>query len=283
MKKTATIIDGRALAEKIKTDLREHGGKNCGLAVILVGQDPASQIYVRNKIKACEFVGISSYVHRFDETTTQAQILKLIKKLNTDKKVSGILVQLPLPKHLDESKIINAISVDKDVDGFVPGSKFVPCTALGCLELIKSTGVKLAGSHAVIVGRSNIVGKPVAQLLLNHDCTVTIAHSKTVNLPAITKQANILVVAVGRAKLITGDMVKPGAVVIDVGINRVPDNAQPNTGSSPNLAASTLVGDVDFDSVKHVAGFITPVPGGVGPLTVAMLMMNTLSQKLPRL
>jgi len=263
------IIDGKAISDKIKADLkviaekfeRTHGRKCC-LAMVLVGLNPSSVIYIDNKTKDCEAVGITVIEHRLSEKTTESELCFLIKRLNLNRNIDGILVQLPLPAHISEEKILQTIAPEKDVDGFGKTSPFLPCTPLGILELIKSTGTTLAGKHAVIVGRSNIVGRPTAKLLLDNDCTVTIAHSKTVNLGAITRLADILVVAVGKPKLITAEMVKKGAIVIDVGINRLPNN--------------TVCGDVDFDAVKSVASFITPVPGGVGLMTRAMLLKNVL-------
>ena len=273
----AKIIDGRVIADRIKKELEKKAttfikkhGRKCGLAVVLVGNDPASEIYVSNKIKACELVGVASFVHRYAADIEQDELIKLICNLNDNKSIDGILVQLPLPNHIDSTVVVEAINPQKDVDGFCAvnagklsrGEKgIIPCTALGCLELIKSTGITLPGAHAVVVGRSNIVGKPVAQLLLNHDCTVTVAHSKTKDLANLTKQADILIAAVGKKHFITADMVKSRAVVIDVGINRQNSN---------------IFGDVDFEAVKDIAGYITPVPGRVGPLTVAMLLANVL-------
>ena len=272
------IIDGKALSAAIKDEVRaevpalerQYGRKPC-LCVIIVGENPASQVYVRNKVKAAEYVGIDSQKIELPVETSEEALLSRIAALNADPLVDGILVQLPLPRHIDEEKVIDAIAREKDVDGFHPGNVaglwlgkdcIVPCTPAGILRLIDSTGVSLAGRRAVVVGRSNIVGKPVAKLLLDRNATVTIAHSRTADLGAVTRQADVLVVAVGRAGLITGDMVKPGAVVIDVGMNR---NAE-----------GKLCGDVDFASCEPVAGWITPVPGGVGPMTIAMLMVNTL-------
>jgi len=266
------LIDGKALSEKIRTELKTKAqGKNIGLAVVLVGKNPASEVYVKNKITACEQVGIKSSAHHLQGDTTEQQLVDLIRTLNADPNIHGILVQLPLPKHLNERKILSHINPAKDVDGFHAlnaGALFLgwedclpACTPAGCIELIKSTGVDLAGKHAVVVGRSNIVGKPVAILLLNENCTVTIAHSKTRDLATITRQADILVAAVGRKHFITADMIKPGAIVIDVGINR---------------EDGKLYGDVDFDEAVKVAGYITPVPGGVGPMTITMLLSNTI-------
>jgi len=270
------IIDGKLLAEKIRAELSQKTkGKNIGLAVVLVGENPASQVYVKNKISACEQVGIKSSAHYLGDNTTETELITLIKKLNNDKNTHGILVQLPLPKHLNERKILSHIDPKKDVDGFHAvnaGALFLgwedclpACTPAGCIELIKSTGVDMAGKHAVVIGRSNIVGKPVALLLLNENCTVTICHSKTKDLSTITRQADILVAAIGRKHFVTADMIKPDAIVIDVGINRE-DNK--------------LYGDVDFDEAVKVAGFITPVPGGVGPMTITMLLANTIKAAL---
>lgn len=274
---SAKIIDGketaRKLRETIKTQVENLKAKGFtpGLAVVLVGNDPASQVYVGHKEKACKEVGFHSEVYRLPETTSQEELLKLIDNLNNDKKIHGILVQLPLPGHLNEKEVINKISPVKDVDGFHPlsaGALFVgekslvPCTPKGCIHLIKETGFDLQGKKAVVVGRSNIVGKPVAILLLNENATVTICHSRTKNLKAELLEADVVVAAVGKPNFITGDMIKPGAVVIDVGINRL-DNGK-------------LVGDVEFETAKEKAGWITPVPGGVGPMTIAMLLQNTL-------
>ena len=272
------IIDGKALAQTIKNQIaikakeyHQKHGKQPGLAVVLVGADPASEVYVRNKVKACEQIGIKSFVHKFEETATEKDVVKLVKNLNKDKEVNGILVQLPLPCGLDEEKILSVIDPKKDVDGFHvdnAGALFLgkpcltACTPSGIIELVKSTGVNMEGKHAVVIGRSNIVGKPVAMLLLAQGCTVTICHSKTKDLPALTKQADILVVAIGRKHFVTGEMIKPGAIVIDVGINR---------------QEGKIYGDVDFEQAKDIAGHITPVPGGVGPMTIAMLLSNTLS------
>ncbi len=273
----AQIIDGKAIAafvrEDIKTQvpgLREKYGRVPCLCVIIVGENPASKVYVRNKVKATEEAGMESRLLALPESVSEEELLALIGKLNADDGVDGILVQLPLPKHIDEDKVIDAISVDKDVDGFhvlnvgslqLGRHCIVPCTPKGIMCLLTSTGVPLNGCNAVVVGRSNIVGKPVAKLLLDANATVTVAHSRTADLGAVTRQADVLVVAVGRESLITADMVKPGAVVIDVGMNR---NAE-----------GKLCGDVDFEGVKEVAGWITPVPGGVGPMTIAMLLKNT--------
>ncbi|NLY43618.1 MAG: bifunctional methylenetetrahydrofolate dehydrogenase/methenyltetrahydrofolate cyclohydrolase FolD [Clostridiaceae bacterium] len=273
---SAKIIDGKKIASDIRNSLKNQvdnmkkEGIFPGLAVVLVGNDPASRIYVNSKKKACEEIGIHSEEYALPEETTQDELLKLVRMLNEKEDIHGILVQLPLPKHLNEEEVINAISPSKDVDAFHPINvgkimlgkyDFLPCTPAGVMELIKEAGVSVEGKECVVVGRSNIVGKPLAMLLLQQNGTVTICHSKTKNLKEVCRRADILVVAVGKAKLITGDMIKPGAVVIDVGINR--------------LENKKLVGDVDFDSAVEVAGAITPVPGGVGPMTIAMLMKNT--------
>ncbi|TAK50627.1 MAG: bifunctional methylenetetrahydrofolate dehydrogenase/methenyltetrahydrofolate cyclohydrolase FolD [Betaproteobacteria bacterium] len=273
---SATLIDGRALASALRISVRQkvaelvaRGVRPC-LAVILVGNDPASRIYVRNKSRASEDTGALSELHEFPDHTAEAALLERIAALNADPRVHGILVQLPLPAQIRTGRVLEAVSPEKDVDGFhlhnlgalVAGrAGFVPCTPAGIIKMITHAGVPLAGRHAVVLGRSNIVGKPMALLLLREDATVTICHSKTRDLALITRQADILVAAVGRAKMVTGAMVKPGACVIDVGINR--------------LADGSLAGDVDFASVKEVAGHLTPVPGGVGPMTVAMLLANT--------
>ena len=275
----AQIIDGKAVSAAVKQEvaeetakLRDERGLKVGLAVIIVGTDPASRVYVNNKKKACEAVGFQSYEYALDENTTEEQLVDLISVLNRDDRVSGILVQLPLPKHIDEKAVINAISPEKDVDAFHPVNvgkimigdySFLPCTPAGVMRLIESTGVDITGKHCVVIGRSNIVGKPQAMLLLQKNGTVTICHSKTQNLKEICQSADILVAAVGRPNFVTGDMVKEGAVVIDVGINRL------DTGK--------LCGDVEFESAEKKAAYITPVPGGVGPMTIAMLMKNTLT------
>ena len=272
----ARMIDGRAVAKAFKEEIAEKtaqmiaSGIQPHLAVVLVGENPASQVYVRNKENGCIKAGIRSTVIRLDENCTQEELEKTVITLNEDASVHGILVQLPLPRHLDEARVLRLIDPDKDVDGFhamnsgrlmngQPG--FVPCTPLGVMKLLESYGINPAGKHAVVIGRSNIVGKPMAMLLLQANATVTVCHSRTQNLPEIPRQADILVAAVGRANFVTADMVKPGAAVIDVGINRVDGK---------------IVGDVDYDAVSEVAEYITPVPGGVGQMTIAMLLANTL-------
>ena len=278
---TARIIDGKAHAMIVRAQVAGHvsglraHGLVPGLAVVLVGMDPASQVYVKAKGKQTVEVGMNSYEHKLDPATSEADLLALIAQLNADPAVHGILVQLPLPKHLNEDLVINAIDPAKDVDGFhifnvgrlATGQKsMVPCTPLGCLMLLRDLHGSLAGLHAVVVGRSNIVGKPMAQLLLRDSCTVTIAHSRTRDLAQVCRGADILVAAVGRAEMITGDYVKPGATVIDVGINRIERGGK-----------TVLVGDADFASCAGVAAAITPVPGGVGPMTIACLLANTLT------
>ena len=274
---TAKIIDGKAIAKTVREEWKEHVddlkkiGITPGLAVIIVGDNPASRVYVNNKIKACEEVGLHSEVHEMPNDTSEEVLLEQIEDLNNNSQIHGILVQLPLPDHIDDDKVLEAISVDKDADGFhlynmgalvVGNTVFPPCTPYGIQCLIERINVPVEGQHAVIVGRSNIVGKPMALMLLQMDATVTICTSKTRNLASITNLADILVVATGKPKMITADMVKKGAVVIDVGINRLEDGR--------------LVGDVDFDAVKEVAGYITPVPGGVGPMTITKLIVNTI-------
>ncbi len=273
---TAQIIDGKGIALKVREGLMPRvealkaKGKTPGLTVVLVGENPASQIYVRNKERAAVKLGFKSEIIRMEETATQQELMDVVLRLNADETVDGILVQLPLPKHLDEQAVLAAINPNKDVDGFhamnagrlMNGEKgFVACTPKGVMRLLEETGVELSGKNAVVVGRSNIVGKPMALLLLQKNCTVTIAHSRTQNLAEVTRNADILVVAVGKPCFITGDMIKPGAVVMDVGINRVDGK---------------VCGDVDYDSAVQVASHITPVPGGVGAMTIAMLMENAL-------
>lgn len=274
----AKIIDGKQISMDVKMQvkaeveaLKKQGVLVC-LAVVIVGNDPASRVYVNNKKKACELVGIESREYALSEETTEEELLALVRKLNEDSTVNGILVQLPVPKQIDDHKIIAAIDPRKDVDAFTEGCvgkimigeyDFLPCTPAGCMDLIHSTGVPVSGKQAVVIGRSNIVGKPMAMLLLHESATVTICHSRTQNLKEICRGADILVAAVGKAKMVTADMVKPGAVVIDVGMNR-DENGK-------------LCGDVDFDAVQEVAGYLTPVPGGVGPMTIATLMRNTVT------
>jgi methylenetetrahydrofolate dehydrogenase (NADP+)/methenyltetrahydrofolate cyclohydrolase len=278
----AAIIDGKAFAEGLRTrvgvlaaSFEKAASRKAGLAVVLVGEDPASQVYVRNKGKQTLACGMNSFEHKLPADTPEADLLAVVEQLNADPAVDGILVQLPLPGHMDEQKVIAAINPDKDVDGFhvintgrlavgLPG--FVPCTPLGCLMLLKDKLGSLSGLDAVVIGRSNIVGKPMAQLLLGESCTVTIAHSRTKDLPEVVRRADIVVAAVGRPEMVKGDWLKPGATVIDVGINRVPGIEEGKT---------RLVGDVDFASASDVAGAITPVPGGVGPMTIAVLLRNT--------
>ena len=279
------LIDGKAFAEglrgrvaKLAADFAARAGRQAGLAVVLVGEDPASQVYVRSKGKQTVACGMASFEHKLPAETAEADLLALVEHLNADPAVDGILVQLPLPAHIDEQKVIATISPDKDVDGFhvvnagrlavgLPG--FVPCTPLGCLMLLKDRLGSLSGLDAVVIGRSNIVGKPMAQLLLAESCTVTVAHSRTRDLPEVVRRADIVVAAVGRAEMVKGEWLKPGATVIDVGINRVPVPDSPD-------GKTRLVGDVDFASCQGVAGAITPVPGGVGPMTIAVLLRNTL-------
>lgn len=273
--KMAALIDGKKISQEIKDELKEKvaqlkkEGKEISLAVIQVGNDPASTVYVGNKKKACEYIGIRSLAYELPEDTTEEKLLELIRELNARTDVNGILVQLPLPKHINEDLVIKTITPEKDVDGFHPqsvgalsiGQKgFVSCTPAGVIQLLKRTGVEIEGKECVVLGRSNIVGKPMALLLLRENGTVTVCHSKTKDLKEVTKRADILVVAVGKPKFITKDYVKEGAVVIDVGIHRNENNK--------------LCGDVDFDDVEPIAGAITPVPGGVGPMTIAMLMYN---------
>ncbi len=276
----ATKIDGKAFAATLRARLTaEISGLDFqpGLAVVLVGEDPASQVYVRNKAAQTVEVGMRSFEHKLPATTSEAEVLSLVERLNADPAVDGILVQLPLPKHIDADKVLLTIDPAKDVDGFHPvnagrlatgASALVPCTPLGCLMLLQDHHGSLAGMNAVIIGRSNIVGKPMAHLLLKADCTVTIAHSRSRDLPAICRHADILVAAVGRPEMVRGDWIKPGATVIDVGINRLPPD---ETGKS------RLVGDVHYAEAVQVAGAITPVPGGVGPMTIACLLHNTVT------
>jgi methylenetetrahydrofolate dehydrogenase (NADP+)/methenyltetrahydrofolate cyclohydrolase len=274
---SARIIDGLALSIQLRADVTARvntlkaKGITPGLAVILVGENAASQVYVRNKVKACEDSGLYSVLEKYDASLTEAELLARIEALNQDPAIHGILVQLPVPAHIDSSKVIEAISPAKDVDGFhiasagalmtgMPG--FWPCTPYGCMKMLESIGFDLRGKHAVVIGRSNIVGKPMALMLLQKNATVTICHSATKDLKAMTLQADVIVAAVGKRNVLTADMVKPGAVVLDVGMNRTPEGK--------------LCGDVDFEGVRQVAGAITPVPGGVGPMTITMLLVNTL-------
>ena len=275
---SAQLIDGKALAQEIRQEIAKdiellvgQTGVCPGLAVVLVGDDPASAVYVRNKKKACDTAGLYVDDHALPATTTQEELLKLIDQLNNDPKIHGILVQLPLPSQIDSQTVLNTVLPDKDADGFHPYNigrlvagdpVFVPCTPKGVMRMIESTGQSVKGKRAVILGRSNIVGKPVAMLLMHQHATVTICHSRTTDLPGMCKEADILVAAIGKAQFLKSDMVKPGAIVIDVGINRLDDGR--------------LVGDVDFEPVKEVAGWLSPVPGGVGPMTIAMLLANTL-------
>jgi methylenetetrahydrofolate dehydrogenase (NADP+)/methenyltetrahydrofolate cyclohydrolase len=273
---TARIIDGKAIAAEFRAELAvrvarlREAGVVPDLAVVVVGDDPASHVYVRNKTFACEAIGMRSQTHKLAASTSQSQLIAFIEQLNRDDAVHGILVQMPLPAPLDKHAVIDAISPDKDVDGFNylnvgrlaagdPG--FYPCTPWGVMKMLEHEGIAVEGAHAVVVGRSNIVGRPMVMMLLNAGATVTVCHSKTADLAALTRQGDILIVAVGRPRMVTGDMVKPGAVVIDVGVNRLPDGK--------------LAGDVDFESAARVASRITPVPGGVGPMTIAMLLANT--------
>ncbi len=275
---TAQRIDGNALSRQLRTEVAQRTatlkarGITPGLAVVLVGDNPASQVYVRNKVKACEDVGFHSVLEKYDASMTEQELLARVEALNNDPSIHGILVQLPLPKHIDDHKVIEAISPAKDVDGFHVASAgalmvgevgFKACTPYGCMKMLESIGMKdLKGKHAVVIGRSNIVGKPMAMMLLAQNATVTICHSGTADLAAMTRQADVVVAAVGKRNVLTADMVKPGAVVIDVGMNRNDEGK--------------LCGDVDFDGVAQVAGHITPVPGGVGPMTITMLLVNTL-------
>ncbi|WP_027243350.1 bifunctional methylenetetrahydrofolate dehydrogenase/methenyltetrahydrofolate cyclohydrolase FolD [Leisingera daeponensis] len=287
----ATVIDGKAFAAKVRGQVAEHvarlkeeHGITPGLAVVLVGEDPASQVYVRSKGKSTVEVGMNSFEHKLDAGTSEADLLALIDQLNSDASVHGILVQLPLPKHLDEDLVINAIAPEKDVDGFHisnvgllgTGQKsMVPCTPLGCLMMLREHHGSLSGLDAVVIGRSNIVGKPMAQLLLGDSCTVTIAHSRTKDLPEVVRRADIVVAAVGRPEMVPGEWIKEGATVIDVGINRID---APEKGTNEDGSVKTrLVGDVDYASAAERAGAITPVPGGVGPMTIACLLANTVT------
>lgn len=274
----AQIIDGKAISTAVKeqvkqeTQVLKEKGISVGLAVVIVGNDPASRVYVNNKKKACETVGFESFEYALPEETTQDELIDLVKKLNNDEKVNGILVQLPLPKHINETAVINTIIPEKDVDAFHPENvghimigdyKFLPCTPAGVIEMLDQSGIEIDGKNCVVIGRSNIVGKPMSMLLLKRNGTVTICHSRTKNLAEICRNADILVAAVGKANFVTADMIKDGAVVIDVGMNR--------------LENGKLCGDVDYNACFEKAGYITPVPGGVGPMTIAMLMKNTLT------
>jgi 5,10-methylene-tetrahydrofolate dehydrogenase/methenyl tetrahydrofolate cyclohydrolase len=283
---TAQLIDGTAIAARVRAQVAAAvearvaaGNQRPGLAAVLVGENPASQVYVRNKRKACAEAGIESFGYELPKTATQKEVEDLVVQLNADPKVHGILVQLPLPDGLNEERVLQAISLEKDVDGFHPinigrlsmkGREplFVPCTPMGCIVLLEETGAQFKGANAVVLGRSNIVGLPAAMLLLHRDCTLTICHSRSKDLAAICRSADILIAAVGRAEMVKRDWVKPGAYVIDVGINRIEDKSK--------KSGYRLVGDVAFEEVKEVAGAITPVPGGVGPMTIAMLLKNTL-------
>lgn len=283
---TAQLIDGKLIGEQVRQTVAEEvtkmialGHSRPGLATVLVGENPASQAYVSSKQKACAQLGMESYGYKLPATATQQEVEEQVKKLNADPKINGILVQLPLPSHLDEESVLKLISIEKDVDGFHPlnigrlaqkgrDPLFVPCTPFGCIYLLKQVGVKLEGANAVVLGRSNIVGMPAALLLVRENATVTICHSRTKDLPSVVRQADVLIAAIGKAEMVRGDWVKPGAAVIDVGINRINDPSSPK--------GTRLVGDVCFDEVKEVAGWLTPVPGGVGPMTIAMLMRNTL-------
>jgi methylenetetrahydrofolate dehydrogenase (NADP+) / methenyltetrahydrofolate cyclohydrolase len=275
---TAQLIDGNALSRQLRADVSARvatlktRGITPGLAVVLVGDNPASQVYVRNKVKACEDTGMHSVLETYPASLSEAELLARVNTLNNDPSIHGILVQLPLPAHIDAQRVIEAISPAKDVDGFHIASAgalmtgmegFWPCTPYGCMKMLQSIGYSLKGKHAVVIGRSNIVGKPMAMMLLQQDATVTVCHSRTANLKALTLQADVVVAAVGKRNVLTADMVKPGAVVLDVGMNRNDEGK--------------LCGDVDFEGVKEVAGYITPVPGGVGPMTITMLMVNTLN------
>jgi 5,10-methylene-tetrahydrofolate dehydrogenase/methenyl tetrahydrofolate cyclohydrolase len=283
----ATLIDGARIAEDIRNqvkreavELKEKHGLVAGLATVLVGDNPASHAYVRSKRKTCAELGLTSFGHELPKDATQEQVITLVRQLSADPQVHGILVQLPLPTHISEEAVLSEVALEKDVDGFNPinigklGMKnrtptFAPCTPAGVIELLDRSGAKLDGANVVVVGRSNIVGLPVALLLLGRNATVTVCHSRTQDIAAVTRQADILVVAIGKTRYVTAELVKRGAIVIDVGINEIPD--------ATKKSGKRLVGDVDFDAVKEVAGAITPVPGGVGPMTIAMLMQHTLT------
>jgi methylenetetrahydrofolate dehydrogenase (NADP+) / methenyltetrahydrofolate cyclohydrolase len=282
---SAQIIDGKAIAASVRQEIASQveamvsaGKPKPGLATVLVGEDPASHVYVSSKQKACAQAGIESFGFKLPETASQEEVESLVRELNADPKVNGILVQLPLPKGLDDESVLNTISLEKDVDGFHPinigrlaqkgrDPLFVPCTPYGCIYLLEQAGVNLSGANAVVLGRSNIVGMPAALLLVRKDATVTICHSRTQDLPSVVRGADVLIAAIGRAEMVRGDWIKPGAAVIDVGINRIDDPNHPK--------GSRLVGDVCYEEAKEVAGYITPVPGGVGPMTIAMLLQNT--------
>lgn len=283
---TAKIIDGKAIADRVRAEVKEAVAKRAaegktipGLATVLVGENPASKVYVRSKQKACAEAGINSFGHNLPEDATQEEVEALVRKLNADPNVNGILVQLPLPKHLDEEKVLGAIDLNKDVDGFHPinigrlaqkGREpvFIPCTPAGCMVLLEEAGARLTGANAVVLGRSNIVGMPVALLLVKANATVTIVHSRTKNIPEVLHEADIIIAAIGQPEFVKKDWVKPGAFIIDVGINQIEDPT--------SKKGYRLVGDVAFDEVAEVAAAITPVPGGVGPMTIAMLLKNTL-------
>ncbi|MCB9144158.1 MAG: bifunctional 5,10-methylenetetrahydrofolate dehydrogenase/5,10-methenyltetrahydrofolate cyclohydrolase [Anaerolineales bacterium] len=294
---TAQLIDGTAIAQKVRDEVKEkvakrlaEGKSQPGLATVLVGERIDSATYVSMKQKACAELGMTSFHHPVPADISQEDLEKLIKQLNADPKVHGILVQLPLPDHLDEERILSLISIEKDVDGFSPinlgrlaqkGREplFVPCTPYGCIYLLKEAGVKIAGANAVVLGRSNIVGMPAALLLIKENATVTVVHSRTKDIPAVLREADIVIAAIGRAEMVRGDWLKPGAAVIDVGINGIPmlnEDGSPVISQKTGKPRQKLVGDVNFAEAKEVAGFITPVPGGVGPMTIAMLMANTL-------
>ncbi len=294
---TAQLIDGTAIAQKVRDEVKEKvaariaaGRSQPGLATVLVGERVDSATYVSMKQKACADLGMTSYHHPVPADISQEDLEKLIKELNADPKVNGILVQLPLPNHLDEERVLQLISIEKDVDGFSPinigrlaqkGREplFVPCTPYGCIYLLKEAGVEISGANAVVLGRSNIVGMPAALLLIGENATVTVCHSRTKNLPDVVRQADIIIAAIGRAEMVRGDWVKPGAAIIDVGINGIPlfnEDGSPLISEKTGKQRQKLVGDVNFEEAKEVAGYITPVPGGVGPMTIAMLMANTL-------
>lgn len=284
---TAKIIDGKIVSEQVKArvkteveELKAKKGITPGLATVLIGERPDSRVYVASKQKSCADLGMNSFGEHLPENASQEEALKVVRRLAADPKVNGILVQLPLPAHLDSEAILGAIPIEKDVDGFSPinvgrlsmknrDPLFVPCTPLGCIVLMESVGTKIEGARAVVLGRSNIVGLPMAFLLLHRNATITICHSRTQNMADVVRQADILVAAIGKPRFVQGDWIKPGATVIDVGINEIPD--------ATKKSGKRLVGDVDFDAAKEIAGAITPVPGGVGPMTIAMLMQNTLT------